>query len=216
MSEEPEDVPTPIDFRVAADARDWAESAMTRRPYRMEIFQTIARALVGRPEVLELGSGPGFLAQAILQSGWTGNYTALDFSDAMHSLARDRLGTQASRVRFVTGDFKRAGWAAGLVAYDAVVTMQAVHELRHKHHVPALYEAVRGLLHPDGVFLMCDIFAGEGGNDDTTLFMTPEEHASVLRGIFTDVQLLLRRGGLVLFSATRTHDQRPCRTPVVS
>jgi cyclopropane fatty-acyl-phospholipid synthase-like methyltransferase len=203
MTEEPEDVPIPIDFRAPADARDWAASAMTRRPYRVEIFQAIAAELAGRQQVLELGSGPGFLAEAILKSGWTGSYTALDFSDAMHSLARERLGHLAAGMEFVTRDFKEPGWAAGLGPYDAVITMQAVHEVRHKRHVPTLYEAVRELLSPGGGFIMCDIFAGEGGKDDTDLFMTPEEHESALQRAFTGVRLLLRTGGLVLFRATR-------------
>ena len=52
---------------------------------------------------------------------------------------------------FIDADFRVADWAAGLPMVDAVVTMQAVHELRHKRHAAGLYKAVRMLLRPPGV-----------------------------------------------------------------
>src|SRR5713226_2083118 len=83
-----EDVVSPIDFRTMADAREWATTAMEKRPWREEFFQcfvTQLRALrLDQPSVLELGSGPGFLAQRILDSMPGVQYTMLDFSPAMH------------------------------------------------------------------------------------------------------------------------------------
>ena len=101
------DVPSPIDLRLMADARSWAESALARRPVRPEFFDAFARE-VGRDDarVLELGSGPGFLAQHLLRA-WPGlDYAALDFSPAMHQLAAERLGERAARVRFVERSFR--------------------------------------------------------------------------------------------------------------
>ena len=118
----------------------------------------------------------------------------------MHALAQDRLGTKAERVHFVEGDFKQPHWTSGLATFDAVVTMQAVHELRHKRHAPALYRQIGTVLHPGGAFLMCDHYVGDGAMSDRALYMTMEEHEAALRGAgFADVHLLIQASGLVLY-----------------
>src|SRR5580704_1556236 len=200
----PDDVPSPIDLRHMPDARRWADAAMLVRPARHQVIDRIVQELgdlrSSPRSVLELGSGPGFLADRIAVSLSTLAYTALDFSAAMHALARERLGANAKRVCFVEGDFKQPHWARGFTMFDAVVTMQAVHELRHKRHAPALYRQVGTVLHPGGSFLMCDHYVGDGAMSDRTLFMTMEEHEAVLRRAgFTNVHLLLQAGGLVLY-----------------
>jgi SAM-dependent methyltransferase len=177
---------------------------MLVRPARHNVFDRIVQELRDlRSEtlsVLELGSGPGFLAERITVNFSTFVYTALDFSAAMHALARDRLGANAERVRFVEGDFKQPNWTSDLATFDAVVTMQAVHELRHKRHAGALYRQVGTVLHPGGSFLMCDHYVGDGAMTDRALFMTIEEHEAALHGAgFANVQLLLQAGGLVLY-----------------
>ena len=200
----PDDVPSPIDLRHMPDARRWADAAMLVRPERHNVFDRIVQELRDlRPNprsVLELGSGPGFLAVRIAVSLSTLAYTALDFSAAMHALARERLGANAKRVCFVEGDFKQPHWARGFTMFDAVVTMQSVHELRHKRHAPALYRQVGTVLHPGGSFLMCDHYVGDGATRDRALFMTMEEHEAALQGAgFTNVHVLLQAGGLVLY-----------------
>ena len=206
-ADSPMDVPSPVDLRTTDDARDWADSAMGKRPWREEFFQAISQELCLLKSrglaVLELGSGPGFLALRILETSPILTYVALDFSSSMHLLAKKRLGALADRVQFLEADFKGADWSVGLPMFDAVVSMQAVHELRHKQHARSLYHVVRSLLPSGGVFLMCDHFLGKGGMIDAALYMTPEEHERALSaGGFTQVDLLLRKGGLILFRAT--------------
>jgi SAM-dependent methyltransferase len=91
-----DDVASPIDLRSAGDARQWAATAMAKRPWREEFFQCFVSQLramrLDRPAVLELASGPGFLAKRIIESVPGVQYTMLDFSPAMHELARERLG----------------------------------------------------------------------------------------------------------------------------
>jgi SAM-dependent methyltransferase len=203
----PADVPSPVDFRSMDNAREWEDSAMRKRPWREEFFQAIAQEICllnSSPlTVLELGSGPGFLALRILETSPTVTYVALDFSSSMHLLAKKRLGALADRVRFLEADFKGSDWSVDLPMFDAVVSVQAVHELRHKRHAPSLYHMVGSLLRSGGVFLMCDHFLGEGGMSDAALYMTPEEHERALAaGGFPQVNLLLREGGLILLRAT--------------
>jgi hypothetical protein len=60
------DVPSPIDLRQMSDASEWAATAMEKRPWRAEFFARFADELANMEptaaRVLELGSGPGFLA----------------------------------------------------------------------------------------------------------------------------------------------------------
>jgi hypothetical protein len=120
----------------------------------------------------------------------------------MHLLARERLGVLVDRVRFVEADFRTSAWTVGLPMFDAIVSVQAVHELRHKKHAPGLYQAIRELLRSGGIFLMCDHFVGHGGMIDTSLYMNVEEHDEALRASgFNRVKMLSQKGGLVLFRA---------------
>jgi cyclopropane fatty-acyl-phospholipid synthase-like methyltransferase len=201
------DIPSPVDFHSMSDARAWADSAMQKRPWRQEFFDVFVKELssLNRKNftVLELGSGPGFLAHHILQSFTEIKYTMLDSSSAMHELARQRLGTFAQHVRFIQADFKTKEWTLSLETFDAVVTLQAVHELRHKRHASELHSSVRGLLRNDGIYLVCDHFIGRGGMTNANLYMTIEEQYSTLENAgFKNVQCVLQKDGLVLHRAT--------------
>ncbi len=93
--------------------------------------------------VLELGSGPGFLAAVLLDALPALRLTLVDFSAPMHDLARARLGSRAAQVTFLQRSFKDPDWPQGLGLFEAGITNQAVHELRHKRHAPRLHAAVR-------------------------------------------------------------------------
>lgn len=64
----PQDVPSPVDFCEMTEAREWEGSA-EQRPGRSEVLDRIAleaeRLVRPGDRVLELGSGPGFLAQRV-------------------------------------------------------------------------------------------------------------------------------------------------------
>src|SRR5438132_6587374 len=123
--------PSPIDFSRTEEAQAWSEAANRKRPWRAEFFVAIAEELrsLHRPSltVLELGSGPGYLAEAVFRALPDIRYTLLDSSLPMQGLARARLGPIGG-AQFVTADFRRPGWTDCLGAFDAVVSVQAVHE----------------------------------------------------------------------------------------
>lgn len=112
--------------------------------------------------VLELGSGPGHLAREIVTRCDVAEDLALEFSGARHALAREHLGELGSRITFVTGDFRSPAWTTDLSAFDAVVTMQAVNETRHKRHALPLLAQARGVLRPGGQLLYGDHYFDEG------------------------------------------------------
>ncbi|HEX7649219.1 MAG TPA: class I SAM-dependent methyltransferase [Noviherbaspirillum sp.] len=202
------DVPITVDFRREDHARDWTEAAMSVRPWRVDFFNAFAGEIgksgsASACRVLELGSGPGFLAERLLTSHVALSYVAVDFSAAMHDLAKQRLGNLCARVQFVERNLRDADWSDGLGDFHFAVTHQAVHELRHKRYAPTLHAKVRELLKPSGAYLVCDHFCGEGGMSNDQLYMSVEEQRQALMDAgFTKVEQVLLKGGLVLHRAT--------------
>jgi SAM-dependent methyltransferase len=202
------DVPSPIDLRDPGDAHTWAREADAKRPWRAQFRDAIAEIVRASDpparRVLELGSGPGLLAERILRSCTIERYALLDFSQPMLDMSRARLGPQGAAV-FVLGDFKQPGWTQSLgEPFDAVVTMQAVHEIRHKRHVPGLYREVHDVLCPGGVFLVCDHVPRDDTPRMTALFSTEaEQHAALISAGFTEVTTRLQMCGLYLCAGRR-------------
>jgi cyclopropane fatty-acyl-phospholipid synthase-like methyltransferase len=200
------DVPSPIDLRLMSDACEWEKTAFEKRPWRADLFARFAHQLMlGQPPVrcvLELGSGPGFLASHLLSELPDLHMVLLDFSEAMHELARRRVGPMVNRVEFLSKNFKNSDWVRGLKEFDAVVTIQAVHELRHKRYAEELHRQVRTLLRPGGPYLVCDHFRGEDGMSNEQLYMTVAEQKAALESAgYASVQQVLLKGGLVLHRA---------------
>ena len=201
----PADVPSPIDLKDMMDAQEWERTAM-QRPFREEFFEAFNTQLGLLEEhklsAIELGAGPGFLALHILSRGPGIHYTLLDFSLAMHTLAKRRLEPlDGVEVKYVECDFKTAGWADSLDQYDVVLSNQAVHELRHKRYARDFFIQVRSLLKANGILLFCDHYCGEGGLSNDQLYMSLEEQREVLRSAGFKASEVLVKGGRALYSA---------------
>jgi SAM-dependent methyltransferase len=188
--------------------RRWADGINERRPWRAAVFSLMADRLIshapnGARRVLEVGSGPGLLAEHLLDAVPIVEYTLFDFSGPMHQLARERLAAHTGRTRQLTGDFLAPGWTAVLDGpYDAVVTLQAVHELRDAALVPALYRQLHGLLSPRGLFLNADLVNGTGRSEGHLL--TTDEHIDALRHAgFADPAVLAVHDDLGVLGARR-------------
>jgi len=113
----------------------------------------------------------------------------------MLDMARERIGDHPAAT-FTLGDFKQPGWTRGLDApFDAVVTMQAVHEIRHKRHVRGLYRQIVDILRPGGLLLISDHVP----LNDKPLHSTEAEQLEALAGAgFVDVKTELLLNGLYL------------------
>ena len=202
-----EDVPSPIDLRHMSDAMAWEKSAMSKRPWRVEFFEQFAAEITAHPHrvhrVLELGSGPGFLAEHLLSVISGLSYVLLDFSPAMQQLAKLRLDDLAEHAQFIERSFKQDNWPEGLGQFECVVTHQAVHELRHKRYASQLHAQVRSLLTPGSIYLVCDHYFGDSGMKNDQLYMTvTEQKQALIEAGFTSVKQVLLKGGLVLHNAS--------------
>lgn len=183
----------------------WESKAMLR-PFREDFFKAFADELrkINKPslKVLEIGSGPGFLAHHLLSNIPGITLTLLDFSAAMHELARRRLHDRLDQVTFIERSFKESGWESDLGKFDAVITNQAVHELRHKRYATALHCQVKSLLNVSGVYLVCDHYCGEDGMQNDQLYMSLDEQRVSLESAGYEIAEVLIKGGRALYRAT--------------
>lgn len=203
------DVPPGVDFLDAEAARAWVEACEVDKPWRAPMrarFAEMVSRLRYGARVLELGSGPGYLAEVVLdRCANVTSYTLLDFSEHMLERSRQRVdGFDAAR--HVHADFKGAAWMAGLDApFDAVVAMQAVHEIRHKRHVPGLYRQVHDLLVPGGLVAICDGLPGEEADlVRSNLYMRVDEQLAALTSAgFEEARHVESSGRLAFVTARR-------------
>lgn len=83
-----QEVPSPIDLRNPKDAMEWANEANIKRPWRYDFFDMYAHKInnlnIENIQILDIGSGPGFLAKYLLQHCPDIRYTAADFSNVMN------------------------------------------------------------------------------------------------------------------------------------
>ena len=206
MNKDDQDVPSPIDLRVMADAREWESTALLKRPYRTEFFEhfseVISTSEISAQRILELGSGPGFLAKHLLENCQIASYVALDFSQAMHDLAKERLKSHAKNIEFIERSFREPDWTKGLGTFDFVVTNQAIHELRHKKYATALHVQVKSILALGGSYLACDHYSGQDGMANSQLYMSVEDQRKALFSAgFGMVDTLLIKSGMALHLA---------------
>jgi cyclopropane fatty-acyl-phospholipid synthase-like methyltransferase len=206
MANDADDLPILVDFRDLATALTWIEETRIKRPYRPRFFAAFCAALGSRPKqrILELGSGPGQLAREILAHCDVATYTALDFSPAMHAIAGESLGELATRVTFVIRDFREPAWPHDLGPFDAIVTLQAAHETRHKRHLVPLLERARTLLVPGGVLLYADHYLTPETKLPALMPAREDQPLALRSAGFTDVQLCHEEHNMALWSGCNT------------
>ena len=108
--------------------------------------------------ILELGSGPGYLAEQIcarvdVALVHRGRHLSLHAHDT-----RARLAPWEPLIELVEVDYREPGWERTIGdSYDAAVTLQAVHEFRRADLIPGLYRSTLTRLRPGGVFLVADL-----------------------------------------------------------
>jgi ubiquinone/menaquinone biosynthesis C-methylase UbiE len=162
--------------------QDWVSKDSQRAAEREAQFNATLRwmsVMVGeRARVMDLGCGPGTLAEKLLGAFPEMQVICSDGSDEMLKLARQRLASYGDRASYVQADFGSANWSANLPGeFDAVVSARAIHNLRTLKLIGPVYQAIYSLLKVGGVFL----------NVERVNFATP-----ALRQYFRDLQIKTR------------------------
>jgi len=97
-------------------------------------------------------------------------------------------------------DFRLDDWADGLGPLDAIVKMQAAHELRHKTRLPMLLQRINEAIESGGPLLFCDHYFEVGNARNSGLYPTYREQSILLGNAgFQDIALLLDEGGMALY-----------------
>jgi tRNA (cmo5U34)-methyltransferase len=124
----------------------------------------LARVLTAAdPVVLDVGTGPGVLADAVLRAVPGAQVVVQDYSPPMLQQARSRLAWAGDRARFHLSDLALPGWSDGLGdGFDAVVSSYAIHNLREPGAIRGVYEELVTLLAPGGCVLLLDLVEPAG------------------------------------------------------
>lgn len=108
--------------------------------------------------VIDLGTGTGALAAAILAARPAARVRLVDIDPAMLEVARDRVAPFGDRAELVTARFEDA-----LVPCDGVVASLALHHVTDIAAKRDLYRKIHGALRPGGVLAIADATVHEGG-----------------------------------------------------
>jgi tRNA (cmo5U34)-methyltransferase len=174
-------------------ASRWAASADQINPLRRGQIDLIVRLLAGRgaKSVLDLGIGPGLIAERILEDLPAAHVIGLDSSPAMVELAAARLSGLRGRAQLDLADLGDPTWVH-LVSQpvDAAISVQTLHNLEPARNREALFAAAK-VVRPGGLLIIADRFSvqpqlfGEFkviwdqlGVDEGA---TPQEHADKLK-----------------------------------
>ena len=134
---------------------------------RAVIFSLMTELLPGEPGdgmlILDVGSGYAPVAAACLDARPNATAIALDISDAMMDVGRERMARFGDRFSYMVGDFAEGVLPPPAVAagpFDAVVSARAI------HHLPAegmksLYASIHASLKPGGAFFNIDTASPE-------------------------------------------------------
>lgn len=185
------------EFHDAQFARAWADRFVPT-PERLQLFDTIIHRLIEGPlparHIVELGIGPGYLAERLLERMPDVTYEGVDFSRPMLDLAAARLTPHAARVRFTQADLVTDDWGTKMsLPVGAIVSTWALHDLGSEANTGRVYQACRALLPAGGVFLNGDFVKPDGTRHDYEAGRFPvARHLDILHEAgFRDVQCLV-------------------------
>ncbi len=162
--------------------QEWVDKDSQRAAEREAQFNAalswLSVFVSGQSRVMDLGCGPGTLAEKLLATFPEMQVICSDGSEEMLKLARQRLASYGERVSYAQADFGADAWTAALPReLDAVVSARAIHNLRKLKLIAPVYAQIHELLRPGGVFM----------NIERVNFATP-----ALRRLFRELQLKTR------------------------
>lgn len=143
------------------DSKLFLELADIFVPARAEQIELLLHLIPAQPEeaftIVELASGGGVLAEAILERFPNCRYIALDGSDTMREHMAQRLARFRERLELRAFELSRNDWRQQLPNnVRCVVSMLSIHHLRAAGK-RQLFRDMRSKLQPGGALLIADI-----------------------------------------------------------
>jgi SAM-dependent methyltransferase len=154
------------EFHDAEFVRGWANRFVPTAP-RLQLFDMVLDQIeiLGKPcaHVLELGTGPGYMARHILERNDLISYEALDFSDEFLTIAKETIGDLTHRVTFTNADLMDQRWPEKLgKTPDAIISTWALHDLGGQEAVANVYARCCETLRQGGVLVNGDFIKPDG------------------------------------------------------
>ena len=163
---------TDIEHRVAAhlgvDAKAYDEAIRRWIPGYEEMVGTIIHMigeLGAEPVVVDLGTGTGALACAILDALPRARAILVDIDPTMLAVAGLRVANHKARV-----ELRQTSFFEPLPPCDAIVASLALHHVPDIENKRALYAHIFKALRPGGVFLMGDATVHEQGPEHDRIY----------------------------------------------
>jgi trans-aconitate methyltransferase len=149
---------------------EWTAGLQTRFPERGEVMQHVVAQLKAlpfpAPQVVELGPGPGLLAELLLRRLPEMSYIGFDSSELLLAFARTKLAPFGRRASLIPADLNTDDWLNQLPGeIHAIISLQALHDLGEESHVNRIYGLARRLLVPGGLLLNADFVVPPGQDD---------------------------------------------------
>ena len=142
------------------DSQTYREIADVAVPRREEMIATMVAAVPFAHDepikILELGSGDGRLAEALLTVFPRATLTALDGSESMRQATTQRLALFADRARIAPFDAAALDWWDRMFGVDLIVSALCLHHLNDAKK-QYLYNAAAERLSPRGALLIADL-----------------------------------------------------------
>jgi trans-aconitate methyltransferase len=143
-----------------SDSETYRQIADVAVPRRQEMVATLVSAVPfahdAAVKILELGSGDGRLAEALLTVFPNATLTALDGSDSMRREATKRLALFGARARVAAFDVAALDWWDRMFGVDLIVSSLCLHHLNDAKK-QYLYKAAAERLSPGGALLIADL-----------------------------------------------------------
>ena len=165
--------------------------------------------------MLELGVGAGGLARSVLNSladtsgegpPATVEYTGIEIEPALVQHGRALLMAAGHQdVRLIRADLKDDAWARGLGSFDAVFSLQTIHDLGGVDALETVYQRIHKLSAPGGVLVNADfVVPFEKDDPERPRRLPVETHRGLLASLgFVDFRCDLRIGKMACMSARR-------------
>jgi SAM-dependent methyltransferase len=178
-------------------ARDWSDRFIPT-PERLQLFDAIidriTESSLPSRHIVELGIGPGYLAERLLEALSEVTYEGVDFSHSMLELAAARLASHASRVQFTQADLTTEDWGERISRpVGAIVSTWALHDLGSEKNTRNVYQSCHRLLPEGGMLLNGDFVKPNGAKHEyeTGRFLV-SRHLEILQEVgFRETQCLI-------------------------
>lgn len=158
------------EFHSKEFALGWAER-FEPTPERLRLFELIFSQLNGAiPDdgsILELGIGPGYLANYLLDRMPNVAYYGIDFSSPMLEIAQERLQRFSPRVTYMQADLVTETWEENVSKpVHAIVSTWALHDLGNPRNINIVYERSYSALGNSGIFINGDFIKPIGATQE--------------------------------------------------